>query len=258
MKFIYVTMVQLGIISLTICYCVFHFNSNESSESLLEIASKNSFDSYKDLWTTASYYRQAIILDALILILMCIVILRFLRIIPTVNFFFKVLAESLRIFAPQMVVLIILLVCYAIIASQIWSSVYYGFKDIGNSMIYILFIFELSTGETKIDLYDEFAFGHEKFFALVLIVLMVSTILSLTVTTAIVVKSFDRQILFFEHAQENTKPPHYLIQWLKTAKLDRMICLHKCKRNSRQDVYERDSKDEANLEMIRNVNIKNI
>lgn len=215
-------------------------------------------DSYKDLWKTATYYGNAIVLDALLLILMCIIILRFLRIIPTVNFFFKVLTESLRIFLPQMVVLIILLVCYAIIASQIWSPIYYGFKDVGNSMIYILFIFELSTGETKINLYDEFAFGHEKFFALVLIVLIVSTILSLTVTTAIVIKSFDRQIMLFEYVQENTKPPHYLIKWLKSAKLDRMICLHKCKRNNRQDVYERDSKDEANLDMIRNVNLKNI
>lgn len=159
----------------------------------------------------------------------------------------------MRIFAPKALLLTILLVCYSIIACQIWNTIFYGFKDIGNSMIYILLIFEMSTGQQDYDLYDNFTFTHEKIFGMILIVMIVTTVLYLTITTAIVVKSFDRHLLFLEHTLENEKPPHYFIKWFKAAKLDKLFCVHKCRRNRKKN-YELDSKDEANLEMIRNIN----
>ena len=255
-EFIRVTIVQMIGIALIITYSIFHFHFGPSGKKLLEIAAEEDFNTYQDLWTTARYYKLALQFEALIIIVIALVLLRFLRIIPTFNFFFQVLKDSMRIFAPKAILLFILLLCYSIIASQLWNSVFYGFKDIGNAMVYILLIFELSTGEQKIDLYGQFVFTHEKIFGLILIILIVTTVLYLTITTAIVVKSFDRHLTYLHHTRESIKPPHYMIKWFKAAKLDKLFCVHKCKKKNRMDQYEINSRDEANLEMIRNTNVK--
>lgn len=239
---------------MTIMYCIFHFHSAETGTKLLDIAAQEDITTYKELWKTAKYYRYSLRFEALIIIMISLVIMRFLRIIPTFHFFFQILKDSMRIFAPKALLLSVLMICYAVIACQLWSNVFYGFRDIGSAILYILLIFELSTGDQNYDLYDQFVFGYEKFFGLILIIMIISTILYVTITTAIVVKSFDRHLGYLEYTNQNRKPPHYMIKWFKAAKLDKLFCTHKCKRKQRRDQYEMDSQDEANLEMIRNAN----
>jgi len=63
-------LLQLLAIALTICYCVFHFHNGPDAEGLLDIASEENFDTYKDLWKTATYYQRALVFEVILLVIL--------------------------------------------------------------------------------------------------------------------------------------------------------------------------------------------
>jgi len=180
------------IVGLSISYCVFHFHTNKNSKELLEIAKEESMDNYTDLWKTACYYETSIRLEAMLLLIHASFLVRFLRIIPIMNFFFNVIKTSMQTFLPIGCVMIIFFVGLAVISTQMWSSYFYGFKDFSHAFIYIIFLFELSLGGGREDLYDQFVFGYERILGMILIVLLIFTIMTFSITIAVVVAAFKR------------------------------------------------------------------
>lgn len=213
-------------------------------------------DSYEDLYKTAIYYHKALYFEAILLLLNFLFVIKFLRIIPTMNFFFNVLKDSLKMFSALGGFFGLLLVGYAVIASNIWGPYFYGFKDVANSILNILLVFELSLGDSRVDLYSDFSFGHEKFFGVILIILIITTVLALMISVAVVVKAFDKQLMYFEQAKViYKKEGHYLIRWFRASGLTR-FCTRCTKNKERKDNYELSPEDRERVEEVKNIGKK--
>jgi flagellar basal body-associated protein FliL len=253
---IIVTIWMLVIMALTITYWVFHFHTNGSSYDLLEKANKmyqdKNLNHYEDLWTTARYYELAIRFEAMILLFNMVLLVRVLRIIPIINFFFNVIKSSIIMFLPLSTVFVVLFIGYAIVGSQLWCTYFYGLKDFQNSFVYILLLFELSTGTSKVNLYENFNFGYEKFFGMLLIVMIIISVLAFSLTVSVVITAFKRNKIFYDN-QRNTKAEHYLSVWIKASRLNKLFFCSWRRKNREEAYRQRDSQDEANVEMIRNI-----
>lgn len=236
---------------------MFHFDNFKATNELLDIAAEQNFDSYTDLFKTAKFYEYAVRFEGLIIAINCIVIVKFFRINPTINFFMHTIRSSLHIFLVLGVAFCLLFLAYAIIANQIWGNYIYEFKDIPNSILYIISVFELRIGDQRAEMYDLFSFGYEKFFGFVLIIMIIFSVLSFTITLAVVLKAYDKELMLFEQSNLlNKDKPHYLVRWLKAAYFHKVMpCFF---RSKRKNAYKTDEADHAGVNMIKSINKKRL
>ena len=245
--------ISLTVIALVITYCVYHFDKMETTKDLLKIAAEKSDDSFIDLYHTVSFYHTSIRIEGIMIIINCFLAVIFLRIIPTINFLLNSIKLSMKIFVFLGIYFVIVIISYAVIAMRIWGDVDYYYKDFSWSMLSIFTFFELRVGDTRTDLNDKLSFGYEKFFGFVLIVIIMATVLSFSVSVAVVLKAYERESLLFEESLPLSKDkPHYLKRWFTASYIPKVIPTWCCKKK-REENYIDDARDKANVDMIRNI-----
>lgn len=155
-------------------------------------------DTYIDLYKTKNKYETAIKFEAFLLLLNCFFVIKFMRVSPIMSFFFSTLRHSLRIFMFLSIFFILIFLSYAIIATQIWGIHNYGYKDIPNAFLYLLLSFELRVQTPMTRMYNKLANPSEKFFGFLHITAVTVTILTLSISTAVVIKAFEKENMLLQ------------------------------------------------------------
>ena len=245
--------ISLTVVALVITYWIYHFDKIKTTKELLIIAADKSEDSYIDLYHTVEYYQTSIRYEGMMIIANWFLALIFLRITPTINFLINIIKLSIKIFIFLGVYFVVVIISYAVIAMRIWGDVDYYYKDFNWSILSIFTFFELRVGDTRTDLNDKLSFGYEKFFGFVLIIIIMLTVLSFSISLAVILKAYDREVLIFEESKPLLKnKPHYIMRWLTASYILKVfkICRWKKKREESQEDNERDN---ANADMVRNI-----
>ena len=253
--FVYFKEVVISVtsIALWITYCVFHFDKMKTTKDLLIIASEKSDSSYIDLYKNVSYFQTSVRMEGIIIVINWFLSVIFLRIVPTINFLMSSIKLSLKIFLFLGLYFVVLLVSYAIIAERIWGDVQYYYKDFTWSLLSIFTLFELRIGDSRADLNSLLTFGYEKFFGFVLLVIIMATVLSFSVSVAVVLKAYERESLLFKESMHMlSDKPHYLKRWFYASYILKIIPTRCCKKK-REEEYLEDPRDRANVEAIKNI-----
>ena len=210
-------MMYLSVFVVTIIYSIFHFHTVSNTKDLLKVTGENNIDNYIDLYSVMRSRYFAIQIESFMILFQFFLIIRYLRIFPIFNLFFKTIRFVTRVTAVIFLFMLVVIFCLGVLSTQIWGTSFDAFKKVFDAFLYIILIFELRLDQYQLFLYNNHRSNGEEVWEGFMIFFLFCCIIGLYITTAVVISAFNINLNYHNETERlrKSKNKYPCLIWIR-------------------------------------------